>query len=152
MGRNAEDNADLEGGHDGKSEEHEANRAEAPKGHTGEKYADIEKRLDGKIAMLEKKQVELTGQVKAMGVAVSKNATDVGQIVTEVQKIGATLDKNVSDVKQATALAAETKPSIDQLSLTTTGLAALMKSMQEAHRTMLDRLDTERANKAARKE
>ena len=103
-------------------------------------------------AMLEKKQVELTGQVKAMGEAVSKNATDVGQIVTEVQKIGATLDKNVDDVKQATALATETKTSINQLNQTTTGLAALVKSMQEAQQAMLDRLDTERASKAARKE
>ena len=42
--------------------------------------------------------------------------------------------------------------SIDQLSTTTTGLATLMQKLQDAQQTMLDRLDTERANKATRKE
>ena len=112
----------------------------------------VAKRPCDKIAKLEKKQMELTGQIQTMGAAMDQNANNVGQVVEQVKKIGATLEKNVNDVQQATALATQAKTSIDQLSTTTGNLAALMKSMQEAQQTMLDRLDTERANKAARNE
>ena len=55
-------------------------------------------------------------------------------------------------MQQAAALATQIKTAIDQLGNTTGNLAALLRSMQEAQQTELDRLDTERANKAARKE
>ena len=68
-------------------------------------YVDIEKKLDDKIAMLEKKQVELAGQIQAMDMAMAR------------------LEKNVSEAERTEVLA-----------------------------TLLERLDTERAGKAARKE
>ena len=87
------------------SAEREARQAGAPTGRMEGNYVDIEKKLDDKIAMLGKKQVELAGQIQATGTAVAK------------------LEKGASEAERTSALA-----------------------------TLLDRFDTGRANKAARKE
>ena len=85
--------------------EREARQAGGPTGHMEGNYVDIEKKLDDKIALLGKKQVELAGQIQAMDMAMAR------------------LEKNVSEAERTAVLA-----------------------------TLLERLDTERAVKAARKE
>ena len=100
-----EERGNPEKKHDDVPAEREARQAGGPTGHMEGNYVDIEKKLDDKIALLVKMQVELAGQIQAMGTAVAK------------------LEKGASEAERTSALA-----------------------------TLLDRLDTERADKAARKE
>ena len=100
-----EERGNPEKKHDNVPAEREARQAGGPTGHMEGNYVDIEKKLDDKIAVLEKKQVELAGQIQAMDMAMAR------------------LEKNVSEAERIAVLA-----------------------------TLLERLDTERVGKAARKE